>query len=119
MKPITGIIGVILLISSVVLVILSTGQETKIAKKEAMVEKYVAHSNEALEAKDTKEAIRFAKLAITTDPKNKKGFKAYEHAMKQKYKPSHHKATQESSGHNKHSKSKDDDEEEEAPDMGC
>ncbi len=118
MKPITGIIGIILLIASVVLVALSTDQQEQIAQKEAMVEKYVLHSHEALKAHKTDEAIKYAKLAITTDPKNKKGFKAYEHALKLKYKPSHHKDNDEGSTHRKHSKSTDE-EEEEAPDMGC
>ena len=116
MKIISGIIGIVLLIASTLIVVLSTSDETYIEKKDALVMKYVEHSTQALTQEDRKEAIKYAKLAIAVDPKNKKGFKAYEEAIELKYKPSEDDAYEQDS---ESVQSQPEDEEEEAPDMGC
>ncbi len=119
MKPISGIIGIVLLIASTLIVILSTSDETYLEKKDAMVMKYVIHSNEALEQENIKDAIKYAKLAIVVDPKNKKGFKAYEKAIELKYKPSQSEEIEEDEPTSQTQPSAEEEEEEEAPDMGC
>ncbi len=116
MKPISGIVGIVLLIASTLVVVLSTSDETYLEKKNAMVMKYVTHSSEALKQEDIKSAIKYAKLAIAVDPKNKKGFKAYEAAVELKYKPSQSEIEGEVEEKVQPSA---DEEEEEAPDMGC
>ena len=87
MKLISGIVGLVLLIASTLVVTLSTSDETYLEKKNTMVMKYVEHSTQALQNDDIKSAIKYAKLAIVVDPKNKNGFKAYEAALKMKYQP--------------------------------
>ena len=115
MKSISAIVGIVLLVASTLVVVLSTSEETYIEKKDAMVMKYVDQSNKALKDKNIKEAIKFAKLAIAVDPKNKKSFKAYESAMELKYKPSQEEIQE---GEEFEQPSADEDEEE-APVMGC
>lgn len=88
MKPISGIIGLVLVLASVVIVVLSTSEEGYTAKKGEMVTKYVQNSAMALEQGDVNEAIKYAKLAIEVDASNNNGFRAYEKAMELKYKPS-------------------------------
>lgn len=114
MRVVSGIIGLVLILVAVIIIVLSTGEESYSAKKEAMVQKYVANSQKALEQDNIKEAINFAKMAIEADVKNKAGFKAYEEALKTKYKPSEEMITspviEESPVEEKI---------EEAPDMGC
>lgn len=119
MKIISGVIGIVLLIASTLIVVLSTSEETYIEKKDAMVMKYVEHSNQALTKEDINEAIKYAKLAIAVDPKNKKGFKAYEAAIELKYKPSASDELEQVDSESSRSQPEDDEEEEEAPDMGC
>ncbi|HIP13060.1 MAG TPA: hypothetical protein EYG73_10135 [Arcobacter sp.] len=116
MKPISGIVGLVLILASVVVVVLSTSEESYLDKKNNMVEKYVSNSKQALANDNIKGAIKYAKLAIIVDPKNKKGFKAYEAAIELKYKPSEDEQDDSS---DEERPSADDEEEEEAPDMGC
>ena len=118
MKIISGVIGIVLLIASTLIVVLSTSEETYIEKKDAMVLKYVEHSNQALIKEEINEAIKYAKLAIAVDPKNKKGFKAYEEAIELKYKPSQSEIV-EDEPISQTQPSAEEEEEEEAPDMGC
>jgi len=91
----------------------SSGSEM-LAKKDAVVEKYVLQSQEALKSGSIAKAIHNAKLAIAADPKSKKGFKAYESIMESKYKPVE---TTTSSATTAPQKPKV--EEEAMPDMGC
>ena len=118
MKLISGIIGIVLLIASTVIVVLSTSEESYLDKKNAMVIKYVDQSTKSLEKADIKEAIKYAKLAIAVDPKNKKGFNAYEDAIELKYKPSQSDEIEDDTSSNEQPSSQEEDEEE-APDMGC
>ena len=115
MKPISGIVGLVLILAAVVVVVLSTSEESYLDKKNTMVEKYVSNSEQALAEDNIKDAIKFAKFAIVADPKNKKGFKAYEAAVELKYKPN----VDEDHSSDEERPSADDEEEEEAPDMGC
>ena len=117
MKLVSGVIGIVLIIASTFIVMLSTSEETYIEKKNAMVVKYVEQSNKSLENEDIAGAIKYAKLAIVVDPKNKKGFKAYELAIELKYKPSEEEESYDDSSIQTQPSS--DDDEEEAPDMGC
>jgi len=114
MKPISGIIGLVLILASVVIVVLSTSDESYSKKQAQMVTKYVNNSTIALEQGDIKEAIKYAKLAIQTDAKNKSGFKAYEKAIELKYKPSEDEIESPIA-----EESPVEEEMEEAPDMGC
>lgn len=88
MKTISGIIGLVLILVAVVIVVLSTSNETKLANQKAMIEKYVAQSSKALNNENIADAIKFAKLAIAVDPGAKAGYKAYDKALETKYKPS-------------------------------
>jgi hypothetical protein len=88
MKPISGIVGLVLILVAVSIVVLSTSEKSYKSKNSEMVSKYVAQSKEALDDNDISKAIRLAKLAIAVDPKNKIGFKAYEDAVNTKYTPS-------------------------------
>jgi hypothetical protein len=117
MKLISGIVGIALLVASMVLVVLSTSDETYLDKKDAMVVKYVQHSTQALNNENIKDAIKYAKLAIAVDPKNKKGFKAYELAVELKYQPSQEDTMEDAP--KREQPSEIEEEEEEAPDMGC
>jgi len=85
MKIISAIVGLVLLLASLVLAYLSSNVEQMDKNKEAIVLKYVNNSTTALEDENYKAAIKFAKLAIIADPKNKAGFKAYEAIMEAKY----------------------------------
>lgn len=87
MKTISGIIGLVLILVAVVIIVLSTGEDSYHAKKEAMVQKYIQNSSKALEEDNIDEAIRFAKMAIQADARNNAAFFAYDKAMKTKYKP--------------------------------
>jgi len=114
MKVISAIVGLILLGASFTLAYLSNNNaEQMIQNKQAIVMKYVSDSTIALEEGNYKVAIKFAKLAITADPKAKDGFKAYEDVMKAKYKPSQNSTT---SNQVAPAAVEEDDEEE---DMGC
>lgn len=115
MKPISGIVGLVLVLAAVIIVVLSTSEESYIEKKDAMVQTYVSNSSKALSEDNIKEAIKFAKLAIIVDPKSRKAFKAYEMAIELKYKPS--ESEEEEVENNTQPSAQE--EEEEAPDMGC
>lgn len=114
MKVTSAIVGTVLLTTSLGLSYLSNSSATQmIAKKDAIIMKYIDDSNSALESGDIKGALKFAKLAIAVDPKDKKGFKAYENIMEVKYKPSED-YTEDTSTNKQPSV-----EEEEEEDMGC
>jgi len=116
MKVISAIVGIVLLGASFILASLSSSNANEmIAKKEAIVQRYIKQSNEAMESEDVKSAIKFVRLAIQADPKSKSAFKAYEAIIASKYKPSE---DEESSQENSN-ESPADDEEEEEEDMGC
>ncbi|VAY87888.1 hypothetical protein MNB_ARC-1_567 [hydrothermal vent metagenome] len=85
MNPISGTIGLILILASVAVVILSTDQDTYVNKTNAVVLKYIQQSKNALDNNNTNDAIKYSKLAIIANPKDKNGFKAYETAIKLKY----------------------------------
>jgi len=88
MKVISAVAGLVLIGSASLLAYLSSSNASEmIAKKDAIVERYVSKSTDALKNNKFGVAIQNAKLAIATDPKSKKGFKAYESVMKIKYKP--------------------------------
>ncbi len=114
MKAISGIIGLILILTAVVIIVLSTNDESYAMKKGQMVTKYVTNANQALDENDFKQAIKFAIMAIEVDPKNKSGFKIYEKALELKYKPS-----QEEISTSLEEETPAEEEIEEAPDMGC
>ena len=115
MKVISAAVGIMLLGASLILAYLSNSNATQmLAKKDAIVMKYVSDSTSALENGDTKTAIKFAKLAIKADPSSKKGFTSLEDAYKAKYKPSEDYM---SNGGGSEQPAADEEEEEE--DMGC
>jgi len=81
-------IGILLLIGALVLSYVSSSNgEAMMAKKDALVTKYVDISNQALEDDAIDVAIKNAKMAIQADPNSKKGFTAYKKALEAKYKP--------------------------------
>ena len=88
MRTISGIIGLILILTAVVIVVLSTGDNSYAMKKEQMVAKYITNANNALDENDYISAKKFAKMAIQADPTNNNGFKLYEKVMEAKFKPS-------------------------------
>ena len=114
MNIISSVVGTALLIAAFTLSYLASNNgEALLEKQNTIVMKYVSESNEALEAEEIKEAIKYAKLAIKTDPKNKIGYKAYENAMELKYKPAD--SDEESYEETPNSKEDEDDD----GDMGC
>ncbi len=116
MKVISSIVGAVLLTAAFVLAYLSNGNANEmIAKKEAIVMKYVDDSTKALEEENISDAIKFAKLAIAADTKNKSGFKALEAAYELKYKPEEGSEDEEDNDE----ESPNEEGEEEAVDMGC
>ncbi len=83
-----AIVGAVLLVAAFVLSYASyTKGEAMMAKKEALVMKYVKASDDALAKSDIKGAIKYAKMAIEADPKDKKGYVCYNNALVAKYKP--------------------------------
>jgi hypothetical protein len=115
MKVISSIVGLVLLSAAFILAYLSnTNANEMIANKQAIVMKYVSDSTAALEEEDLSAAIKFAKLAIAADAKNRAGFKALEAAYETKYKP----ADDEESEDEEESVNSQENEEE-AVDMGC
>jgi hypothetical protein len=88
MKVVSAGVGGALLSASLVLAYLSNNNaEQMIENQNAIVMKYVDDSTKSLQSENISGAIKFAKMAIVADPKNKAGFKAYEKAMELKYKP--------------------------------
>ena len=86
MKVISIIVGLFLLGAAAALSYISANNgEKMMAKRDAIVMKYVNLSDNALEDEDIKGAIKYAKLAIQADPKNKKGYVCYSNAMEEKY----------------------------------
>ena len=115
MKIISSIVGIILLGASFTLAYLSNNNASEmIAKKDAIVVKYINDANRALENEDIKNAIKFAKLAIKIDPNNKQGYNTLENIYMVKYKPNEEEET---SDNNSNEQPSTDEEEEE--DMGC
>jgi len=111
MNVISSIVGSVLLTAALVLAYLaSTNGEELLNQQNAIVMQYVEKSDEALEEEEVQTAIKYAKLAMQADPKNKNGFDAYDRAMEFKYDV---ESTDEES-----SPSADDDESEDG-DMGC
>jgi hypothetical protein len=116
MKVISSIVGLVLLSAAFILAYLAnTNANEMITKKEAIVMKYVDDSTTALEEENISDAIKFAKLAIAADTKNKAGFKALEAAYETKYKP----ADDEEGEEEENESVNDQENEEEAVDMGC
>ncbi|MFK5881165.1 MAG: hypothetical protein QM482_03035 [Sulfurospirillum sp.] len=89
MKKISILAGLVLLLAALALSYISANNGTKmLAKRDALVMKYVNLSDSALEDEDIKGAIKYAKLAIQADPKSKKGYVCYTNAMEEKYQSS-------------------------------
>lgn len=117
MKVTSAIVGTVLLTTALILSYLSNSSATEMmAKKDAIIMKYVNKSNNALESGDIYGAIKFAKLAIVVDPKSKSGFEAYETAIKSQYKPADSSDIYTNSTNKKEMPSH---KMEKAPDMGC
>ncbi len=86
MKIISIIVGLILIASAAALSYVSANNGAKmLQKRDAIVMKYVNLSDSALEDEDIQGAIKYAKMAIQADPKNKKGYTCYTNAMEEKY----------------------------------
>ncbi len=86
MKIISIIVGLVLLGAAAALSYVSANNGAKmLAKRDAIVMKYINLSDNALEDEDIKGAIKYAKLAIQADPKSKKGYICYSNAMEEKY----------------------------------
>ena len=86
MQKLSIAVGIVLLIAATVLSYVSANSGAKmLAKKDAIVMKYVNASDAALEDEDIKGAIKYAKMAIQADPKSKKGYVCYTNAMEEKY----------------------------------
>jgi len=124
MKLISSIVGVVLLSASIALAYLANTNAQKVmASKNLIVEKYVKNSTDALATQDIKGAVKFAKLAIAADPKNKAGFKALEAVYEVKYKPAENndeESVEEPTKDDSPSKEAPAaEEEEEETDMGC
>lgn len=80
--------SIVLLIGALALAYISSANGgAMMAKKDAMVMKYVDASKAALDSADIAGAIKNAKMAIEVDPKSKKGFDAYSNALEKKFKP--------------------------------
>ena len=117
MKVISAIIGLILVATSFTLSSLASSNANEmIAKKDAIVMKYIEQSDEAMENEDIKGAIKFIKLAIQADPKSRKAFKTYESIMETKYKPAQ---SDDGDEDNSEESPESEEEEEDTPDMGC
>jgi len=111
MNIISTVVGTALLLAAFTLAYLSSNNgEALLANQNNIVMQYVDKSNEALEDEEVKSAIKYAKLAMQADPKNKNGFEAYDRAMDFKY-------NVESEGENSSPLSED--EESDDGDMGC
>ena len=82
MGKITSIVGLVLILAAGVLASLSTSYEDRLKVKEELCAKYTKNAKEALKKGDLKAAVKFAKLAIKTDPENKSGYKVLEEIYK-------------------------------------
>ena len=114
MRAISGIIGLILILTAVVIIVLSTGDDSYTAKKEQMIQKYITNGNKALDENDYIAATKFAKMAIQVDPNNNNGFTLYNKIMEAKFKPQENIETDQIV-----EESPVQEEIEAAPDMGC
>ena len=86
MRTLSIIVGLALLVAASVLAYVSANSGTEmLAKKEAIVIQYVDASEEALDDEDISKALKYAKLAIQANPKDRRGFISYENAMDAKY----------------------------------
>ncbi len=86
MKTLSIIVGLMLLAAASVLSYVSANNGSKMLEnKETIVIQYVDASEEALEDEDISKALKYAKLAIQADPKDRRGFLSYEKAMDAKY----------------------------------
>ncbi len=86
MQKLSIIVGIVLLIAASILSYVSANNGAKmLAKRDAIVMKYVNASDDALENEDIPNAIKYAKLAIQADPKSQKGYVCYKNAMDEKY----------------------------------
>ncbi|WP_331774399.1 hypothetical protein [Sulfurospirillum sp. 1612] len=92
MKFLSMIVGAGLLVAAIVLsFVVSSNGETIIANQKKLTTEYVSKSDTALQNGDISSALKYAKLAISANPKGTAGFDAYNKVMEAKYKP----ATQE------------------------
>jgi Tfp pilus assembly protein PilF len=88
MKPISGLVGAVLLVAAIILSYVSTHHAgAMLAKQNALVTKYVNVSKNSLANGDIATAIKNAKMAIQANPENNAGYKSYENALKAKYQP--------------------------------
>jgi len=86
MKTLSIIVGLMLLAAASALSYVSANNGAKMLEnKETVVIQYVDASEEALEDEDISKALKYAKLAIQADPKDRRGFISYERAMDAKY----------------------------------
>jgi len=94
MKFLSMTVGAILLVAAIVLSFLaSTNGKNIIANQQKITTEYVNKSNGALENGDIGSAVKYAKLAISANPKGKAGFNSYQKAMEAKYKPAAQETT--------------------------
>jgi len=88
MKFLSMTVGAVLLVAAIVLsFIASSNGENILANQQKITTEYVNKSNGALENGDISSAVKYAKLAISANPKGKAGFDVYQKAMEAKYKP--------------------------------
>ncbi|MDX1809645.1 MAG: hypothetical protein R3331_08915 [Sulfurospirillaceae bacterium] len=88
MKIIPVIVSTVLLVAAIILSFtVSINGEKMLTKKNTIVLEYVNKSDLALKAGDINSALKYAKLAISADPSNDKGFTSYNNAIEAKYKP--------------------------------
>ena len=88
MKFLSMIVGAGLLVAAIVLsFVVSSNGENIIANQQKITTEYVNKSDAALENGDISSALKYAKLAISANPKGTAGFDAYNKAMEAKYKP--------------------------------
>ncbi len=75
MSKITSAVGIVLIAAAGVVAAVSTSHEDIIKAKKTLYAKYTKDAETALAQKDFDKALKFAKLAIQKDPKNKLGYK--------------------------------------------
>ena len=75
MSKLTSAVGVVLIAAAGALAALSSSHEDVLNANKTLCEKYTKNAESALASKDYKGAIKFAKLAIKSDPSNKSGYK--------------------------------------------
>ena len=85
MKFLSMIVGTGLLVAAIVLsFVVSSNGKNIIANQQKITTEYVNKSNTALASGDISSAVKYAKFAISANPKGKAGFVAYTKAIAKK-----------------------------------